>query len=476
MRGAVGMRFLSFTDFEVTIDGYKIVFDDIPLNCFGQSQIYVKSVGLVDIITIDTHAADKTTKHHGIAWHVAGRLVGEANWKTFGDQKFIDGRSAVARRFSFIVQADCLDKPNYILPDWTGFNLNEESVKSAQDDVNDYIRKILLEQSHGEREKTYKSIEEKNASYLNRMGLIKADSWKKFVTKVQLDCPSLSDRELESVATILAKLEVAESKYSLLQKMEYCSTQDLDSLNALSDSWTVETAKIILDELQNRLHLIQELEKKILNPKTDELHDLQPIFDRALWIFGPEFESIEFTSNRTMASVIRKLLKLPENEGSARRPDYVVLTDGSVGFYSRPSWDETHEADRVASLAIVELKKPTVMLGRNERNQCEDYYAELQAKGQVTAATKVTCFLLGTTIKPFEGNETKVGDSFVLRPMTYDTVIRRAKARTLQLFDKVKAAPFLEGEELDDFLTPATNMQIALFESNQIFDMTPPPP
>jgi len=473
LRAEIGMRFLSFPEFEVTIDGVKVNFEDIPPDCFSSKHVYVKRLGSIEIIAIDTHASDRTTKHHGIAWHVSGRLVGEADWKNFGDQKFLDGRRVAAKRFSFIVRADCLDEPGYLAADWTGFNFKEPLVQKAYDEVNAYIRQFLLEQSFEEREKTFDSIREKNAPYLKQMGFLNAEIWSKFVNRIQEDCPSLSERELESVATILAKLEISKGRYDILHKLRECSSDDFDRLDELSNHWTIETAKIILDELQGRLQLIQQLESRILNPKTDELHDLQPIFDRALWIFGPEFESIEFTSNRTMASVISDLLKRKNVKGSARRPDYVALPDGTVGFYSRQAYDDTHEVDKVDSLAIVELKKPTVVLGRDERNQCEDYIVELKSKGQISSSTKVTCFLLGTTIKPFEDEEGRKGN-MRLRPMTYETVIRRAKARTLYLFEKVKSAPFLKNVDLEEFLAPAIGLQLSFFDDGQTLDVSPP--
>ena len=66
----------------------------------------------------------------------------------------------------------------------------------------------------------------------------------------------------------------------------------------------------------------------------DEVGDLQPLFERSLWVFGPEFESLEFTSNRGMTEVIAKIFGGDE-QGSRQRPDFVMLPDGSVGLYSR---------------------------------------------------------------------------------------------------------------------------------------------
>jgi hypothetical protein len=52
--------------------------------------------------------------------------------------------------------------------------------------------------------------------------------------------------------------------------------------------------------------LIQRLEQLINDSKTDELHELQPLFERGLWIFGPELEGPQFMSNRALATIVRE--------------------------------------------------------------------------------------------------------------------------------------------------------------------------
>lgn len=480
LRAEIGMRFLSDPTFEVIVDGQKVEFEHIPEHCKTTADIDVPGVGTIKLLTIDTQESDRSTRLHGIAWQVRGRLVGEASWRNFGDEKFIDGRRTAAKRYSFIVQADCLDREGWIFADWTGFNMKEDGVKKSFELVNDAIRNFLLEQTAEEREETFNNIKAKNAPLLKRMGPRNAEIWNTFVNRVQEECPSLSEKEVESVAGILAKLEASKSQYALLQKLHSCSPDDLDALNQIMESWTVETAKIVLDELENRLGLIAELESKMLDDKTDELHDLQPIFDRGLWIFGPEFESIEFTSNRTMATVVTKLLKLDKVEGSNKRPDFVVLTDGSVSFHSRPAYDDNHEEDGVEVLVIVELKKPSVQLGSKERNQCYDYVKELRLKGAIKQSTLVHCFLLGKLIEPGEEGQTTHGadnqGKCVIRPMIFQTVIGRAKARTLGLYNKVKNAPFLNQIEIDEYLQPQkvdVDLQMTIFPEEVLIDVTP---
>jgi hypothetical protein len=113
---------------------------------------------------------------------------------------------------------------------------------------------------------------------------------------------------VRQVASILANLELSNSKYGLVQRLHQMKPGDLDELNQILVDWNVRSAKIALDEIQSRLKLIEELDLKLRDKNSDEVGDLQPLFDRSLWVFGPEFESLEFTSNKGMAALASLIL------------------------------------------------------------------------------------------------------------------------------------------------------------------------
>ena len=75
------------------------------------------------------------------------------------------------------------------------------------------------------------------------------------------------------------------------------------------------------------------------------------------------------------------------------------------------------------------------------------YVSELMRKGLISRDTKVTCFVLGSEVDPIEQEPRKENnDRCIIQPLDYQVVIARAKSRLLKLYDRVKGAPFLEGE------------------------------
>ncbi len=264
-----------------------------------------------------------------------------------------------------------------------------------------HFKEQISEFSKGQRDDAKETIRENNSDVVQDLARASRESWNRFVDEVIDNCPSMSLEEVGQVAQYLANLESSNSQYSLIAKLYDMTPGDLDAWNDLLTDWTVRTAKAALDENQTRLKLIEELDLKLRDASVSEVQELQPLFDRSLWIFGPKFESIEFTSNKGMTTVIREIFG-GEEQGSRNRTDIVVLPEGSVGFYSRDSHGEDREVNGVASLVVVEIKKPGVTIGDDEMNQGWKYVKELKARGYINTSTKVHCFVLGSDVEAAE--------------------------------------------------------------------------
>jgi len=447
VREIIGTRFLADPNFVVSLDGTLVTFDDIPTHSIQRVPVDVPGYGKVEIVMIDSQKADRTTRQHGIAWRVNTRLVGNPGWVGFYHERILDGRSTEAKRFQFIVSADILE--NSVQPDWSAFIPSDRAWQATRDAVHAQIKKYLSTFSADRRREAKESVKEQLVKTVRHLPPVGRERWNQFVDEVIDSCPSISTEEVSKVAGILANLELSTSKFGLVEKLHALQPGDLDSLYQLLDDWTLRLAKDALDEIQTRLKLIEDLDNKLRDENMDEVGDLQPLFERSLWVFGPEFESLEFTSNRGMTEVIRKIFGSDEM-GSRQRPDFVMLPDGSVGLYSRDSHDFGHEVDGVSRLVIAEIKKPGVTIGSAQKDQAWRYVKELRSKGLLTDAATTTCYVLGSRIEADEReNRTELDGRVTIIPMTYNTFVRRAEKRMLGLRDKLKDAPFLKEQGLD---------------------------
>ncbi len=444
VRAILSTRFLLDPRFAVDANGISVSFEDVPQNQIKDVTIPVAEYGTAKMRVMDSSRADRTSKQHGIAWWVNRRLVGEAGWNTFCD-RLIDGRTEEAKRFSFVVEADFLE-PGDILADWSGFREEQPRWATTKSVVHDQIRRELSELLSAKRKQTRTSIATTHAEKVHALPKLSQDRWNGMLDELIERCPTLGEAQLDQVMGILANLELAQSQYSLLEKLHELSPSDLDSWNGLLEEWTLKSAKEALDEIARRLKLIEEIRQKTASEDTDEVQELQPLFGEALWIFGPQFESIEFTSNKGMTKVIKELFKV-DDTGSRKRPDFAILPDSTVGFYDVPAFDDEHNQCGVEALVIVELKRPGVPLGHEEKSQVWQYIKELRGKGLISANTKVTGFILGDSIAPQEGEPLKPSDQTVIRPMLYTAFIGQAEKRMLNLHRRLTNAPFMRVAE-----------------------------
>ncbi|MET4173883.1 hypothetical protein ABIB99_004983 [Bradyrhizobium sp. LA6.1] len=445
-REIIGTRFLADPSFRVSVDGVRVTFEDVPTMLLTEIDVPVAAFGTAHLIIIDAAKADRTTRQHGLAWRVKSRLVGNQSWVGFDDERILDGRTSEAKRFQIIVSADFLDIA--VLPDWSAFNPSSEAWQATRTAVHEAVKRFLSTFTAGRRKEAKASIRQSLAREVSRLSPVGRDRWGEFVDRVVDECPSISTNEVEQVANILAKLELSTSRYGLIHKLHELPTGDLDELHQILADWTIRTAKIALDEIQTRLKLIEELDSKLRNNALDEVADLQPLFERSLWVFGPEFESIEFTSNQGMTEVIRKVFGA-SSVGSRNRPDFVIVPDGSVGLYSRDAYDDGHEVDGVSRLVIAEIKRVGVTIGMEQKSQAWKYVRELMDKGLLTKTSTVTCFVLGSKVDPNEVDDTTHGNKVTVRAMSYETFVRRAERRMLGLRSKLRNAPFMQGQDLD---------------------------
>ena len=477
MRNELGMRFLTDPAFQVKVDGVPIEFEDIHADAFEKFDVEVPGIDeKITVLELDSQKADRTARQHGVAWHVLGRLVGECGWKDPEQQRLIDGRRVEAKRFTFIVQADLLHTRGAIEPDWSGFKEENQDYQAINKAVTKAITERLLNASKEKRKETSLSIQRSFSATLKNLPPLTREKWSQFVDEVQVACPRLTEGELKSVAGVLANMESSRSQYQLLHKLHDFTPEQIDDLHKVLEEWTIDMAKIVLDELQMRLQLVAELQGKTANDGTLEVQELQPLFHKGLWIFGPEYDTIEYTSNQGMTTVIQELFGAKNVKGSLRRPDFAILPDSSVGLYDYPEYsdDDTGEIGP-ARLVIVELKAPDVPVGDEEKAQAYKYVRELASKGLLTSRTKVMSFVLGKKINPLDRHErTEMDGRVKILPMDYGTILRRAKSRLLGLFDRVKSAPFLAGQNIDAFLADPTPADELHFEEQQEGDPAVP--
>jgi hypothetical protein len=247
---------------------------------------------------------------------------------------------------------------------------------------------------------------------------------------------------LARAAVVFGKMESSRTGYDLLKQLQKCSPEDLDTWNDIMRRWSADSVAMVLHELEGRLRLIERLKSLVNSKVADELHDLQPLFERGLWVFGPEYEGIQFLSNRGLATIIRKALGGTDEDVPTKRPDFVALPERSIGAYGAPEYlSENNEVSGLRKVLLVELKKGGFELTQKEVDQARDYAKELTKGGEVGPETKIIGYVLGATLEVGLEKMTH-GDRIEIIPFAYNTFLERAHSRTFHLQRRIEQAGF----------------------------------
>lgn len=430
----IGTRFIVDPSFAIQLNGRPVKLFD--LQKLKTETIAVDPYGSVDIHILDVATADRSAKLKGLTWWVNDRMVGEPSWEGLdGEGSILDGRTSEAKRFSFIIQAPMLREE--VKSDWSGFHATTRS-DAVNRIVRSFVTNKIYEALADTRKARKKTALDENRQILRELPHHSKQIVAQFVEEVQEHCPRLSDQDLSRTVEIYAKLEQTRTGYDILKKLANCSPDDLDGWNAIMEQWTATNAALVLNELGERLRLLAKLQELVNNRRADEVHDLQPLFERGLWMFGPEYEAVDFRSNRGMSEVIGRFFNRPEEQTSRRRPDFVALSDCSIGAYAADEYAENGEAFGYRKVLIVELKRGGFTITQKETDQARDYIKEIRAAGCVNRNTRVEAYILGSSLE--EGlEEATFGSASFMRPMRYDTLLTRAHVRTFHLQRKIEA-------------------------------------
>lgn len=431
----IGSKFVADPDFKILVNGKQVTLTDLDGRC-EQYVVHVDDeIGSIALRRYEGERPGRTSKQHGVAFWVNKRLCGVPSWEVF-DRSLLDARSTVAKRFTYVAEVDVLEPS--VKPDWTGFFASPR-VNAVKKAVAEFVDDNLREVRADVRRERKRAALQENRQSLRNLSPLSQEAIATFVDEVQVHCPSIERADLGHVVEILAKLEKARSGYSLLDRLATLKPDEYDKLDGILEEWTVSDIKRVLGELRYRLDLIVQLEQLVDAATTDELHDLQPVFERGLWIFGPEFESVSFMSNRSLASVVEEYFGEAALTTPRKRPDFVVLPDSSIGVYACDNYDDRHEVDGIAKVVIVELKKGGFEVSDKEKDQAMKYARQLRRSGKIGMRTPIVCHVLGSTVDAHAA-EVGVEGATTVTPRSYTALLRGAHARTFNLLQHVKSA------------------------------------
>lgn len=405
----ISARFMHDPAFSVAINGKSIPLEQHK-GLIDSKEEKIEGDITLKMHFIDSLAVARRTLYQGIAFWQGGRLVGEPSW-ILGHESVIDGRTRFAKRYTVVVVST--DLGDFINDDWTGFRMDERMNKVfevVRTYVEEEFAKLASEQLDTIKAEVHKEFREEIAE-LTPFGQYEVDETIQIVTR---NHPTARPEALSIAVDAVINIQKSRSGKELLRKLSIFSMEDIEGLNRLLSQWTVKDALCVLDEIDRRISTIEAIRKLSEDPKVDELQVLHPLITEARWLFGPEFDSPEYVSNRQLQTAARQLFK-ETGPGlfvnPKKRPDLIVLDQSSISLTGIDSFDSESGLAVTMKILLVELKRGGFELTRNERNQLHGYVEDLLRSGVIGGSPYINAFLVGMKVERGGLSGSRVMDS-----------------------------------------------------------------
>ncbi len=408
----ISARFLHDPKFIVSINRQTIHLEEHK----GLVETVPLEVGDIkmQISLIDSKKSRKSTLYQGIAIWQGGRLVGEPSW-ILGNWMVLDGRSKEAKRYTVIVETT--DLADYIREDWTGFK-KDNKLDPVYEAINKEVQKLFSQIAKDNIEETTRTIRSQYKKEYNELSPLAKYEFNEAIQHISITNPTAKEESISLAVEAVLNLEKTRSGNELLIKLATLSSEDIDGLNKLLENWSIKDALTVLDEIDKRISVIEAIRKLSNDPSVDELHVLHPLVASARWIFGPEYDSPEYSSNNQLQTTVEKVFgkRIDKNKfnNNRKRPDIVVMGDSTFSITATTDFDYDNGLSAVKKILIIELKRGGFKLGRGERNQAVGYVEDFMNCGTLIGNPYINAYVVGESfsekVQPIQSieNENKV--------------------------------------------------------------------
>lgn len=375
----------------------------------------------------------------GIAFWESGRLIGIPSWG-LGTIFYLDGRTALAKRYTIVIQSNELAE--LVKEDWSGFK-NTKETENLYQTVSEYVNIMFEQTAKANLEETKAIVKQELAAKLKDASPLAQYEVDEIIENISINSPTATKETISIAVEAVLNLESSKNGQELLMKLSQLTEEDITGLNTILNKWSVKDALTVLSEIDRRLSIIEAIRKLSKEKDTDELHVLHPLVTESRWLFGPEYDTPEYTSNRQLQTVMRSLFKMDvQNEvgiKTNRRPDLVVLADSTSLSMTGVEEFGDNELATITKVLIVELKRGGFEITSKERNQATDYVDSLIALGINTA--KITAFVVGDKVAKGLQRQYRAGskDEGSIFLTDFDQLVDTAEKRMFGLRNKLAA-------------------------------------
>ena len=354
MRQLLMLEYGRETGFFIYVNGQLLSMEDLPGESFSEN-VELPDVGIIRL-RFKVARGKQKLKNSGIALRIGGKIVGKPVF--FGLDKEENIPRKLLQKVYGEVEADCLTDD--VTVGWDSVIENSKAFRAVEKWVLPHLMSGVKKVWHREVSLAGARIMKRYHQRLSAMPEHRRDYAKIALERVMKRFNGESDARIATVANVVLDALERDEYWKVLKIIEEARHGDVETLaDALAEFGLVEIA-IMVQHTMNRLRFLDSLEDLIRNPGTLEI-TAHKALEKNLWVFGDEYTLL--TSNKTLARTIDEYLGQKfTGDRANKRPD-LLLADIS----------------RERQL-LIEFKRPSHSLIRDDKNQAEKYRDDLQSR------------------------------------------------------------------------------------------------
>ena len=349
--------------FLIHVNGEVLGIADLPGHNVKKKET-LDATGQVDLHYTISHSKSKP-KTAGISLRVDGKIVGTPSFFGLEDDEEIPQKLLKNLTGEIAVP----DTVGMVTADWGGVNESSKAFEQISSFVREEV-KSKLKSTHNRQLNLQKARLQKQINKrLENLPEHRRGFAEKALNKILTKYYTESDTRAQVIADVALDAMELDGYWEVLDKINEASKGEvLYFAEALADFGLLELSHLH-SQAQRRVEFLNYLTDLSLKPDTLE-DTMHKALDTNLWLFGTQYSLM--ASNASLRTVVNNFCdKKYSGNRASKRPD-LLLTQGFDGRY-----------------LLIEFKRPSKMIGRDEVAQAEDYRDELTSQLDSSAAFEI---------------------------------------------------------------------------------------
>jgi hypothetical protein len=342
-------EYLRENDFKIVVNGEEVSINDIPGKKFEKQ--FTLSNG--QTVTATATLTDKNNRYYGANYRVDGKLVGKPI-------NILEGHSYIPeklqKRMYIEIGADCLKEDT--TSDWGAINESSKIKQEIEEILMPFVEESLKEGSKMEMAAAKARHQKKINAHLAQQPEYKQKFARAALEKV---VEKFWAEDTEKVETIISLMIDAFEKghyWAVIETIDHADENHIESLADAFDQFGLHEITLMTQEASARSRFLDKLELLLSNEGTLEATIHQALAGN-LWVFGYEYS--HYINNQSLKKATEDLCnKVYTGDYGAKRPDLFL----GMAFNREK--------------LLIEFKRPSHTLSRDDENQAQKYRDELE--------------------------------------------------------------------------------------------------